>query len=544
MSSTAQCAGLVLDEESFLAFTPLLAACQIYARHTRCTFRAHDFTDLPDISSIGCGIVDTKLQAKHSAAPIVSEYSEHLLSAVAAKSQSSATCDQQLLLDTLDEAHHIVIQASVRNIMRSKCIELSMYPPEHQLLEIRSDDGFCDDVSVSFPEIAQRLYNEEQRKKQNPTTSVVQQRRANTASFILDFAEELGVLPGMPQHYETLLAEFERRMEEWQTFEEILECREGECLQIPGGVEIVSAWYGDPKDSHRRIDVKQHIKAGTLIYATNTNFTDPARFTAKVLQVCYKASYRWMREGIDFLHEKGILATFGDPSVGQLVMDAAAKQIENQGRTLKCLAEMGFVESIDVVKHPSSVNPGEQYEFKRNSHGIYPAECVDGHTVTVLQSNSGFPPVQVEWPDGFKQWVTYHDLTYTAQAEEVQFQDTDGDWIRLVIEDGKICEYVNGTIAIRGVTIFDIDHDRRTYKDDTGSGTFQPKEDLTEIGQRIGRLFSKAKEEGCTEGFVYRMVRRGTEERGADNPGISSYEFGDFTRGFVASVRGRVRLRT
>jgi hypothetical protein len=231
-----------LDEESFHEFAPLLAACQEYARQNRFKFDAKDFVNLPQVSASATlsgeqdqgDELDLKLQARHFAAPAVTDYSERLRNAVEAQSQGRATSEQQQLLDQLNQAHHFVIHPSVRNMMKSTCIGLSMYPPMHPPQGIDDDEGFYDDVSVSFPEIAQRLYNEEQQKKNSPLDQLHVQHAANTASFLLDFAEQCGVpLPDMPQRYRSLLAGFENRIEEWRCGESADTCVEEQQDQVP-----------------------------------------------------------------------------------------------------------------------------------------------------------------------------------------------------------------------------------------------------------------------------------------------------------------------
>lgn len=70
----------------------------------------------------------------------------------------------------------------------------------------------------------------------------------------------------------------------------------------------------------------------------------------------------------------------------------------------------------------------------------------------------------------------------------VQFQDADGDWIQIVVEDGLVNEYVNGEISLRGLTRFEIDEKTRTYRDDNGEGNFMAGEDLPRLMRLIAIL--------------------------------------------------------
>lgn len=203
-----------LDEESFQEFAPLLAACQEYAKHRRCSFVANDFAKTSSVLSTSACDFDAQIQA----APVVSLFSHRLQSSAAAKREGIATRDQEALLHELDQAFHMVMRESVRNMMRSTCITKSMYPPSSPPAGVDENDCFYEDMSVPFPVVAQRLYNAEQTRTSIDSVSAALHRRENTASFILDFAEGSGVkLPAMPEHYMKTLAQFEKLAEEWQS---------------------------------------------------------------------------------------------------------------------------------------------------------------------------------------------------------------------------------------------------------------------------------------------------------------------------------------
>lgn len=212
-----------LDEESFQEFVPLLAACQEYARNNRYGFKASDFTKLPSTptscatcQSAESGRLLEQLQGKLQAASAVSEYTDRLQSAIAARNENNTTHEQQVLLDQLDQAFHIVIRESVRHMMKSTCVGLSLYPPSPSPGGVDSNDCCYEDVSAPLPVIAQRLCNDEEMMRNTPCGTALR-RRARTAHFILDFAEEVGVaMPAMPDQYAIMLQEFEKRVGEWQ----------------------------------------------------------------------------------------------------------------------------------------------------------------------------------------------------------------------------------------------------------------------------------------------------------------------------------------
>lgn len=79
-------------------------------------------------------------------------------------------------------------------------------------------------------------------------------------------------------------------------------------------------------------------------------------------------------------------------------------------------------------------------------------------------------------------------------GKAVEFQDADGDWIQIVVENGLINEYVNGEMAYYGLTRFEIDETSRTYTDDAGQGEFKAGEDLTRLVRLISILSGQEKE--------------------------------------------------
>lgn len=88
-----------------------------------------------------------------------------------------------------------------------------MFPPAPALVAVNIDEDDCswEDVSAPLPIIAQRLYNDEVRRLLDLSGSTSRlKRRALTASFIGEFAEETGAVvnPTMPETYASMLRDF------------------------------------------------------------------------------------------------------------------------------------------------------------------------------------------------------------------------------------------------------------------------------------------------------------------------------------------------
>jgi len=80
-------------------------------------------------------------------------------------------------------------------------------------------------------------------------------------------------------------------------------------------------------------------------------------------------------------------------------------------------------------------------------------------------------------------------------ALTVEFSDANGDILRLVLEGGKINEYVNGELAVEGSDGFSIDAERRRYEVGAGAGSLRPEEDLGQLQSQLSRLFAAVGQE-------------------------------------------------
>lgn len=108
-------------------------------------------------------------------------------------------------------------------------------------------------------------------------------------------------------------------------------------------------------------------------------------------------------------------------------------------------------------------------------------------TLTCAAESQRTRRVEVEkWLQWARRGLKYEDRQHPP---ELSFQDIDGDWIRLTIEQGKVNQYVNHELVVRGLSRFEIDQSSRTYIDEHGSGKFMPHEDLHTLASMVGMLF-------------------------------------------------------
>jgi len=202
-----------LDEISFRNFAPLLAANQQYAGHTGCRFRGGSFDGLDDLmesleqlTSNGKALerddgTDSRLAAKLHAVPAIRSFSDRLASG------------EPALLEELDKAFRIIVAESARNMMIATVKGLGLFPPSPRPEGINEEDCSYEDASAPLQVIAQRLYNDHERRRKDACSSARrQQKRSLTAAFLVDFAHEVGhALPPIPETYQTLLQDFSAR---------------------------------------------------------------------------------------------------------------------------------------------------------------------------------------------------------------------------------------------------------------------------------------------------------------------------------------------
>lgn len=207
-----------LDEEVFRNFWPLLDASRDYARLSGCRFRSRSFDGIGGDDS-GVDLVERAVlaarratsddsDAKARAAPTVYRFARRLRAGEAA------------LLEELEKAFRIMMAESVRTAMMATCRLLELWPPPPAFAQVADDDCTFEDVSAPLPMIAQRLWNDEQRRMRLipcEGDADPMRRRAMMAIYIVEFAAAAGApMPRTPNTYDMMLEEFREKAAEWE----------------------------------------------------------------------------------------------------------------------------------------------------------------------------------------------------------------------------------------------------------------------------------------------------------------------------------------
>lgn len=209
-------ASVRLELEAFPAYAPLLSACQDFAELSGCRFQRGSFNDLDNQVATCLQKSDELppvLAAKVQAASVVTEYSNRL------------RAGEQELVEQAARAYRLVMTESVRSGILATCRELGLWPPDPTPAGVCADDCAYEDTTASLPVIAQRIFNDEERRGREDVLRPLQ-RRAVTASFLVDFAVDVddgtGSLesssqPQLSESHREMLQEFMARVEEWVT---------------------------------------------------------------------------------------------------------------------------------------------------------------------------------------------------------------------------------------------------------------------------------------------------------------------------------------
>jgi hypothetical protein len=191
---------LVLDVHSFPAFRPLLEACQEYAQITGSRFLKGTFNELQNNAN------NREATAKlREAADLVNRFRVRLLER------------DPDLMPSLKFAYQLVMTESVRNGIVGTCKQLQLWPPKPRPAHVLDDDCAWQDMSAPLLEIAQRVFNDDSKRGQNQLLRPLQ-LQATTASFIVDFATDVGAaseLSSPTDMHKEQLAEFMLRVDEW-----------------------------------------------------------------------------------------------------------------------------------------------------------------------------------------------------------------------------------------------------------------------------------------------------------------------------------------
>ncbi|CAE7558964.1 unnamed protein product [Symbiodinium pilosum] len=172
-----------------------------YAMLSGCRFQSFAF----DGSDLTGRVADSKLEdwkaAVQRGSVKVKEFTKRL------------QAQEESLLQCVDVAYRLVLAEGVRSGIIATCRELSLWPPIPSPA-VEADDCCFQDTSAPLPVIAQRAFNDEQRRVSHESFRQLY-KKATTASFLVDFAAEAGLtLPDL-QNSRTMLEEFMQRVEEW-----------------------------------------------------------------------------------------------------------------------------------------------------------------------------------------------------------------------------------------------------------------------------------------------------------------------------------------
>jgi len=201
----------VLDVDAFPAFRPLLEACKEYAALSGGRFLSGDFCceDAGD----GPGSRSEELHAASLSCKDCSFAFE-----VALKDAQTLREDQSDLLQEVRGAYRLAMSEAIRSGMKATLMQLELWPPTSHLFgDTTVDENDCayEDMSEPLPVIAQRCFNDDQRRTRDPRFSEVH-RRMVTASFLVDFAVAAGMeLNTMPETQQIMLSDFTRQVEDW-----------------------------------------------------------------------------------------------------------------------------------------------------------------------------------------------------------------------------------------------------------------------------------------------------------------------------------------
>ncbi|CAE8589284.1 unnamed protein product, partial [Polarella glacialis] len=213
--SQGRCADGPLDEGAFPRFAPFLAASQAYASLSGCRFKSDSFCCLSEPALLNAlepkeasGNPEQQA-ARRAAEPAVRAFAERLR-----KSEAP-------LLEELTRALDMVMFESVRNAMIAAFREVDLWPPSPRPDGVGPEDFDYEDLTAAIPVIAQRTWNEEAKRRQDAAEGGGGGaghlfKRAVTASFLVDFAHEVGApMPPAPESHLVVLREFSVCMDAW-----------------------------------------------------------------------------------------------------------------------------------------------------------------------------------------------------------------------------------------------------------------------------------------------------------------------------------------
>eukprot|EP00929_Paragymnodinium_shiwhaense_P107829 TRINITY_DN7418_c0_g1_i1.p1 TRINITY_DN7418_c0_g1~~TRINITY_DN7418_c0_g1_i1.p1 ORF type:complete len:176 (-),score=23.42 TRINITY_DN7418_c0_g1_i1:412-939(-) len=99
--------------------------------------------------------------------------------------------------------------------MTTTSYRVELWPPKPSPAGVEPDDCTYEDTTADLPMIAQRAFNDDLRRRRENSLQLLW-RRSLTASFIADFAHEVGAKTfGLTETEKAMLDDFMQRVEEW-----------------------------------------------------------------------------------------------------------------------------------------------------------------------------------------------------------------------------------------------------------------------------------------------------------------------------------------
>eukprot|EP00440_Ansanella_granifera_P023161 gb/GFBE01025151.1/.p1 GENE.gb/GFBE01025151.1/~~gb/GFBE01025151.1/.p1 ORF type:complete len:382 (+),score=96.81 gb/GFBE01025151.1/:1-1146(+) len=284
-----------LDEKAFASFAPLLAASQEYAGNTGCRFRSDSFSCLSR----------QKQKEVKGASNELSEWAE----AVVREFADRLIAREPALLEEMDRAFEIVMDESVRNAMIAAFREVELWPPVPRPDSICDDDCDYEDLQAPVPVIAQRAWNDEAKRRRAAHGADEQFRRAVTASYLVDFAHEVGwQLPAAAQSHMEKLSEFGARMAEWSQAQTKVE------------QEAAQNYREDPEAR----DLSESVAASSCQHRTEQESSLGRVDDPQAEASCWSDSLRGVALSLASAVFIGAAATAGVTMVHHAMLDAAA----------------------------------------------------------------------------------------------------------------------------------------------------------------------------------------------------------------------------
>lgn len=204
-ASEGECDESFFDASAFPAFEPLLCATETYAQLSGSRFRSCSF-DVAERDDGEEDLASPRRRAVHEAAPAVREFERRV------------RAQDPELLEELRTAHSLLMAETVRNAMVTTCKRLEAWPPElPEENTLTAEDLYPQSLltgalidSLSFPVVAQRLFDEEE-------VRATQRRVARTAAFLVEFMEDLNVpRPALAETLQRRLARFSELADAWE----------------------------------------------------------------------------------------------------------------------------------------------------------------------------------------------------------------------------------------------------------------------------------------------------------------------------------------